>query len=165
MAGLTFTPDLYKCGINYVGVTDIALLFDTMPKNWEAARESFKVMVGDPDSEKEFLDQWSPVNHVEKIQAPIFMAYGKEDPRVVLKHAQNLEKEMKKYNNATWCAAIGDADGDGVEGSCSDKDRDWVDDEIMDWIIESGFAHNEEQAEASRERESQQDIIRRIRNE
>ncbi|TDJ35961.1 MAG: S9 family peptidase, partial [Gammaproteobacteria bacterium] len=49
-------------------------------------------------TEKEFLDQWSPVNHVEKIQAPIFMAYGKQDPRVVLKHAENLEKEMKKYN-------------------------------------------------------------------
>ncbi len=98
MAGLTFTPDLYKCGINYVGVTDIALLFDTMPKTWEAVREAFKVTVGDPDTEKEFLDQWSPVNHVEKIQAPIFMAYGKQDPRVVLKHAENLEKELKKYN-------------------------------------------------------------------
>ena len=44
-------------------------------------------------------------------------------------------------------------------------DRDWVDEEILDWIIESGFAHNEEQAEASRERESQQAIIRRIKSE
>ena len=44
-------------------------------------------------------------------------------------------------------------------------DRDWVDEEILDWIIESGFAHNEEQAEASRERESQQAIIKRIQSE
>ena len=44
-------------------------------------------------------------------------------------------------------------------------DREWVDEDIIDWIIESGFAHNEEQAEASRERESQQAIIRRIRTE
>lgn len=44
-------------------------------------------------------------------------------------------------------------------------DRDWVEDEIMDWIIESGFAHNEEQAEANRERESQQAIVRRIKSE
>ena len=43
-------------------------------------------------------------------------------------------------------------------------DRDWAEDEIIDWIIESGFAHNEEQAEASVERESQQAIIRRIRS-
>ena len=34
VAGLTFTPELYKCGINYVGVTDIALLFKTMPDAW-----------------------------------------------------------------------------------------------------------------------------------
>ncbi len=44
-------------------------------------------------------------------------------------------------------------------------DREWVDEEIIDWIIESGFAHNEEQAEASKERESQQAIIKRIQSE
>lgn len=43
-------------------------------------------------------------------------------------------------------------------------DREWIDEDIIDWIIESGFAHNEEQVEASRERESQQGIIRRIQS-
>lgn len=96
MAGLTFTPELYKCGINYVGVTDIPLLFETAPDSWAAGEEQMKIMVGDPDTEEEFLQQWSPAFHADKIKAPVFMAYGKQDPRVSIKHANVMEKAMKK---------------------------------------------------------------------
>lgn len=96
MAGLTFTPELYKCGINYVGVTDIALLFETMPDAWGDGAAQMKAMVGDPETEKEFLEQWSPVHHADKIQAPVFMAYGRRDPRVNIEHAKVMEKAMKK---------------------------------------------------------------------
>ena len=53
-------------------------------------------MVGDPKAEKEFLEQWSPVNHADKITAALFMAYGKQDPRVNIKHAEVMEKALKK---------------------------------------------------------------------
>jgi len=96
MAGLTFTPELYKCGINYVGVTDIGLLFKTAPDAWASSLNQMKIMVGDPDTEEEFLEQWSPSNHADQIQAPVFMAYGKQDPRVSIKHANVMEKAMKK---------------------------------------------------------------------
>jgi dipeptidyl aminopeptidase/acylaminoacyl peptidase len=96
MAGLTFTPDLYKCGINYVGVTDIPLLFESLPEAWGAAADQFKEQVGDPKTEKEFLEQWSPSNHADNIKVPVFMAYGKQDPRVVLAHATVMEKALKK---------------------------------------------------------------------
>jgi dipeptidyl aminopeptidase/acylaminoacyl peptidase len=96
MAGLTFTPDLYKCGINYVGVTDIGLLFKTAPDSWGAGKETLKKMVGDPDTEKEFLQEWSPSNHADKIKVPVFMAYGSQDPRVNIRHARVMGKAMKK---------------------------------------------------------------------
>ena len=95
MAGLTFTPDLYKCGINYVGVTDIGLLFETAPDAW-GELETMKKMVGDPDTEKEFLEEWSPTNHADKIKVPVFMAYGLQDPRVSIRHAREMERAMKK---------------------------------------------------------------------
>ncbi|MGD8681943.1 MAG: S9 family peptidase, partial [Lysobacterales bacterium] len=95
MAGLTFTPDLYKCGINYVGVTDLPLLFKTAPDSWAAGEEQMKVMVGDPDKEKEFLEEWSPVNHADRIKAPVFMAYGLQDPRVNIRHEQVMENALE----------------------------------------------------------------------
>ncbi len=95
MAGLTYTPDLYQCGINYVGVTDLALLFKTMPDAWNAGKEQMKQQVGDPDSENEFLEQWSPSNHASSIKVPVFMAYGLMDPRVNIKHAHVMEDAMK----------------------------------------------------------------------
>ena len=96
MAGLTYSPELYKCGINYVGVTDLPLLFKTAPDAWASGMDSMKELVGNPDSEREFLEQWSPSNHADKIQAPVFMAYGLQDPRVDISHAKVMEKALKK---------------------------------------------------------------------
>jgi dipeptidyl aminopeptidase/acylaminoacyl peptidase len=96
MAGLAYTPELYKCGINYVGVTDIPLLLKTAPDAWAATEEQMEVMIGDPKSEKEFLEQWSPSNHADKIEAPVFMAYGLKDPRVNIKHLKVMEKSLDK---------------------------------------------------------------------
>ena len=97
MAGLTYTPDLYQCGINYVGVTDIELLFETMPAAWRRAEASMKKQIGDPEADKEQLHDRSPINHVAAIQAPLLMAYGLQDPRVVIDHALDLEKELKRH--------------------------------------------------------------------
>ena len=99
MAGLTFTPELYQCGINYVGVTDINLLFETMPASWKMLRAEMKRTIGDPDDEEEarLMAERSPINHVDKIKVPLLMGYGKQDPRVVLDHALKLEKKLKQY--------------------------------------------------------------------
>ncbi|GJM10927.1 MAG: peptidase [Lysobacteraceae bacterium] len=98
MAGMTFTPDLYQCGVNYVGVTSVPLLFKTLPKRWELARANFAMQVGDPETEMEFLEEISPVNHVDKIQAPIFIVHGSNDPRVDFEHAEMLKDEMESHD-------------------------------------------------------------------
>lgn len=94
MAGLAFTPELYKCGINYVGVTDVALLFDSMPKAWEPAKELMKVQIGDPE-DKELMHKMSPLSHVDKIKAPLMIVHGAKDPRVVKQHATDLREELE----------------------------------------------------------------------
>ncbi len=95
MAGLAYTPELYKCGIDYVGVTDLPLLFETAPDSWGAGEKQMAEMVGDPDTEKEFLEEWSPSNHAANIRVPVFMAYGLQDPRVNIKHARVMEDGLK----------------------------------------------------------------------
>ncbi|RLA03402.1 MAG: S9 family peptidase [Gammaproteobacteria bacterium] len=94
MAGLAFTPELYKCGINYVGVTDVGLLFSSMPKHWEPAKELMKVQIGDPD-DKELMKRMSPLAHVDNIKAPLMIIQGAKDPRVVKQHATDLRDELE----------------------------------------------------------------------
>ena len=97
MAGLTFTPDLYNCGINNVGVTDVGLLFTSMPKHWEPAIELLSAQIGDPDN-KELMSRMSPIDHVDKIKAPVFIIHGKKDPRVVYKHATMLKDKLDELD-------------------------------------------------------------------
>ncbi len=97
MAGLTFTPDLYKCGINYVGVTDVALLFETAPKRWEAGKKQMEKQIGDPE-DTEFMRRVSPLYHVDKIKAPLMIVHGRRDPRVVMQHADDLRDELDDQN-------------------------------------------------------------------
>ena len=96
MAGITKTPDLYKCAVNYVGVTDMKLLFTERPKVWEIWDEQQKVEIGDYETEKEYLDEVSPINLVDRIKTPLYIVHGKLDWRVDIKHAEVLRKELKK---------------------------------------------------------------------
>lgn len=98
MAGMTFTPELYRCGINIVGVVDIPLLYTSAPAYWKPILERFKVEIGDPEADKQMLYDASPINFVKNIRAPVFIVQGKSDPRVVPKHAEWLRSEMEKHD-------------------------------------------------------------------
>ena len=95
MMGLATTPELFRCGINYVGVTDIPLMLETIPLAWEIAREELTLQVGDRKTELERLKKTSPVTLADQIKAPVLMAYGSRDPRVVLDHGRRMETALK----------------------------------------------------------------------
>ncbi len=96
MAGLAFTPDLYRCGVNYVGVTDIELLLKTIPKGWEVVRAQLEVTTGDARKNRERLEATSPLVHADQIRAPVFFVYGNLDDRVNRKHATRLAGQLRK---------------------------------------------------------------------
>jgi dipeptidyl aminopeptidase/acylaminoacyl peptidase len=95
MAGLAFTPELYCCGINYVGVTDIELLLKTIPDAWEATRAQMEAMTGNAKSDRERLRATSPLLNADRIRVPVFFAYGEMDDRVDMKHATKLASKLK----------------------------------------------------------------------
>lgn len=97
MAGLAFTPELYRCGINYVGVTDLPLLLKTYPLSKQFARHIDSVMIGDLKKEKDLLRERSPINFVERIQAPVLLAYGMKDQRVVVDHGKKLAAALRRH--------------------------------------------------------------------
>jgi len=82
LAGITLTPDLYACAVDYVGVSNMFTFMKTIPPYWEPFRKMFYEMVGDPQQDSLMLAEVSPVFHADKIQCPLLIAQGANDPRV-----------------------------------------------------------------------------------
>jgi dipeptidyl aminopeptidase/acylaminoacyl peptidase len=96
LAGITFTPDLYACAIDYVGVSNLLTFMNTIPPYWKPYMDMMHVMVGDPAKEKALLESASPVNFVDKIKTPLFVAQGKNDPRVNKAESDQIVEGLHK---------------------------------------------------------------------
>ncbi len=96
LAGLTFTPDLYACGVDYVGVSNIFSWMNAIPPYWEPYREMIYEMVGDPVADSLLLYEASPIFHVDKIKAPLFIAQGANDPRVPKAESDQMVEALQK---------------------------------------------------------------------
>ena len=60
LAGLTFTPNLYSCGVDYVGPSNIFTLLNSIPPYWKPELEMMYKMIGHPEKEKQLLQEISP---------------------------------------------------------------------------------------------------------
>ncbi len=96
LAGMTFTPDLYACGIDYVGVSNLFTFLKTIPPYWKPYLEMFQDMIGDPVNDKALLEATSPVFHVDKIKAPLLVIQGAKDPRVNIDESNQIVEALKK---------------------------------------------------------------------
>jgi dipeptidyl aminopeptidase/acylaminoacyl peptidase len=96
LAGVTFTPELYRCAVNYVGVSDLGIITSWGRGRFGRSSDMFyREWVGD---DKDYKFQRSPVNFVERIRVPTLHAYGFNDPRVDIDHWKRLEPKLKQYN-------------------------------------------------------------------
>ena len=82
LAGVTFTPELYAAAVDYVGVANLFTFMQTIPPYWKPYLDMMHAMVGDPEQDQELMQAASPVFHVDRIQTPLFIAQGANDPRV-----------------------------------------------------------------------------------
>ena len=82
LAGLTGTPELYACGIDYVGVSNLFTFMRTIPPYWKPFLAMMHEMVGDPERDRALLTERSPALNAERIRAPLLIAQGARDPRV-----------------------------------------------------------------------------------
>lgn len=96
LAGLVYTPDLYACGVDYVGVSNWFNILDNIPPYWEPMREMLYEMLGHPEKDKELLEKISPLFHADKIKAPLFVAQGANDPRVPKSESDTIVDSLKK---------------------------------------------------------------------
>jgi dipeptidyl aminopeptidase/acylaminoacyl peptidase len=96
LAGLTYTPDLYQCGIDYVGVSNLFTFMGTIPPYWKPYLKMLHEMVGHPVKDKKLLQATSPVFHVDKIKVPLFIAQGAKDPRVNKDESDQMVKALRE---------------------------------------------------------------------
>ena len=97
MAGLTFTPELYCAGINYVGVTNLSTQWGKYKGTADQLSEVHKLF-GDMDvsEDRKRAYDTSPCNFADRIRVPVLMAYGKNDPRVDMDQGYDMESALKK---------------------------------------------------------------------
>ena len=95
LAGITFTPDLYACAIDYVGVSDLFTFQATVPPYWAPFKAMMFEMVGDPATDSLLLDAASPARHAEMIKTPLFIAQGANDPRVKKAESDQMVAALK----------------------------------------------------------------------
>jgi dipeptidyl aminopeptidase/acylaminoacyl peptidase len=96
LAGVAFTPDLYACAVDYVGVSNLFTFMSTIPPYWKPYLEMMYEMVGDPEKDKDLMTAASPVFHVDKIKCPLFIVQGANDPRVAKAESDQIVEALKK---------------------------------------------------------------------
>jgi dipeptidyl aminopeptidase/acylaminoacyl peptidase len=84
IAGLTFTPDVFACGVNMCGPLNLVTLLESIPPQFEAVLKRFSEGVGDHRTEegKKLLTERSPLTHADRITKPLLIAHGDLDRRV-----------------------------------------------------------------------------------
>lgn len=98
LVGMTLSADVFACGVDIVGPSNILTLLSTIPPYWAPAKQMFKDRVGDYDTEegKKFLTEKSPLTYVDKIRKPLLIGQGANDPRVKQAEADQIVKAMQE---------------------------------------------------------------------
>ena len=95
LMGLVKEPELYAAGVDYVGVSNMFTFMQTIPPYWKPMLDMFHEMVGDPEADSLMLREVSPVFQADKIVAPLFIAQGRNDPRVNVDESDQMVEAMK----------------------------------------------------------------------
>jgi dipeptidyl aminopeptidase/acylaminoacyl peptidase len=98
LAGLTFTPEKFACGVDIVGPSNLITLLDSIPPYWESFRRVLEKRVGDPNTEegRAILEAASPLNSVDNITKPLLIGQGANDPRVKQAESDQIVDAMQE---------------------------------------------------------------------
>ncbi|WP_265108716.1 S9 family peptidase [Halosolutus halophilus] len=91
LAALTEYPDLWAAGVDVVGIANFVTFLENTG-DWR--RELREAEYGSLEDDREFLEEISPINNVENIEAPLFVLHGENDPRVPVGEAEQIVEEV-----------------------------------------------------------------------
>jgi len=95
LAGLTRDPELWACGVDICGPSHVGSLLSSIPAYWKSMKVMLETRVGGAD-EVEWLDEISPLTHVDRIIRPLLIGQGANDPRVKIFQSDQIVEAMDK---------------------------------------------------------------------
>ncbi len=97
LGSLVKTPDLYTCGIDYVGVSNLFTFFKSFPPYWKPyLGQMYEQWYDENDTEdQKIMKEVSPALHVDKMNKPLFVVQGANDPRVNINESDQIVKNLR----------------------------------------------------------------------
>ena len=94
--GMTCTPEMFACGVDISGPSNLVTLLETLPPYWQPVIEVLMMRVGDhrTNEGREFLSERSPLTYVYRIENPLLIAHGANDPRVKQAESDQIVNAM-----------------------------------------------------------------------
>ncbi|MBE8998575.1 S9 family peptidase [Nostoc sp. LEGE 12447] len=96
LVGLTFTPEIFAAGVDIVGPSNLITLIETIPSYWEPLKAMLYHRVGNLETEEEFLKSRSPLFFADRIQKPLLIGQGANDPRVKQSESDQIVNAMQQ---------------------------------------------------------------------
>jgi dipeptidyl aminopeptidase/acylaminoacyl peptidase len=96
LAALAFQPEQFAVGVDIFGVSNWIRTLQSIPKWWEAQRVALYQEIGDPEKDRKFLEETSPLLHANQIRRPLIVIQGANDPRVIKPESDDVVAAVKK---------------------------------------------------------------------
>ncbi len=113
MAGITFTPDLYKCAVAVAGVSDLPKMQQWVKRNGGAfgggIRYWNKVM-GQQGKDDAMLAAYSPARHADKVKGSLLLIHGTDDTVVPFEQSKILLAALKAKHKDVRLEVLGSED-------------------------------------------------------
>jgi len=93
LAGVTFSPDAFACGVDIVGPSNLNTLLKSIPPYWSTFLATFHKRMGDTEA---VLKEQSPLFKANQIKAPLLIGQGANDPRVNKAESDQIVAAMRK---------------------------------------------------------------------
>jgi dipeptidyl aminopeptidase/acylaminoacyl peptidase len=98
LVGLTFTPEKFACAVDLCGISNLMTMMNTIPPYWKPMQTIWKARMGDytSDAGRRFLEERSPLNHVDRIVRPLLIGQGANDVRVKPSESDQIVSAMQQ---------------------------------------------------------------------
>jgi dipeptidyl aminopeptidase/acylaminoacyl peptidase len=98
LVGLTFTPEVFACGVDIVGPSNLVTLLESVPPYWQPMINMMRKRIGDESTPegRAFLESRSPLSRADQIRRPLLIAQGANDPRVKQAESDQIVRAMQE---------------------------------------------------------------------